>query len=174
MDKSNTVPDWFKLISAWREKSPSGEHGGLTLPYLASALAWKNERRDAEREDVENLLNDIITTPVEDYVFHIKLCSELNYPVINYYERDSVFRAYERGTEIERPKTTETSLEIEDSIAGYLEVPAVSQSLIEALLDMAEESLKHGMQSRIKINGEYQNAPLQREDIMFIEDTLGV
>ena len=75
-----TSPDWFVLMQAWVIQN----HGdrGLTLPFLVGALAYKKGKTQTTMDDAKELLEEMITKPVPNYVTEIAWCSALLCPFL--------------------------------------------------------------------------------------------
>jgi hypothetical protein len=82
-------PDWFLLMYAWRQEN-HGERG-LTLPFLIGARAYSRNTQP-NISDARALLNEMITTPVDNFVVEIAWCPSLAAPILSASPSPSLFQ----------------------------------------------------------------------------------
>lgn len=75
------LPDWLLVIRDW---VPSGMGArGITLSFLAGALAYKAGRTTIDRSDLVGVLNEISSNPVEGIVVQVQWCHDIDAPVLS-------------------------------------------------------------------------------------------
>src|ERR1700754_2768393 len=80
-------PDWFLLIANWKVKNMG--QNGVTLAFLVGALCHQLRKSIVTRDDVRNLLREIVNNPVSGYVTRVKWCNVIGAPVLSVLEVDS-------------------------------------------------------------------------------------
>ena len=162
------LPDWFKLIKAWRDQG----HYGLTLPFIVGAIALRNGSSVVERGEIESLLKQMIEGPVTGFIVHIRWCMDYQSTVFTVYEEDSIYRLYDKGVEIRNATRSEPVIVFEKNLAARWGLPHDSKRLIAALIDEAAPLAQEGRFSKFWTENGREYGPFQDEDINFIHEIL--
>jgi len=164
----NQNPFWFSLINAWLKK---GRYG-LTLPFLVGAQAQISGKTTANRRDVESLLDDIISNPVNGHIVHIKWCYNIHSPVFAFYDENSPYRLFNSPIEIISQTTGRPSLKIDNNLATELGVTEKYEDILRTLVDKSIEHIEKGNFSKDWTEEGLTYGPFSEESINFIEETL--
>jgi len=164
------LPDWFKLIKAWRDQG----HYGLTLPFIVGAIAFRNGRCVVERGETESLLTQMIEGPVTGFIVQIRWCMDYQSAVFTVYEEDSPYRLFNDNGGVEIKNTTRPApvIVIERNLAARWNLPYDGNRLIAALIDQAEPIAHQGRFSKSWKEDGLEYGPFQDEEIRFIREVL--
>ena len=148
------IPNWLKLVKAWR-RSVGHRHGGLTLEFLCAACGMQ------PRE----LLCQVYT-----YAIPITYCGVLRSPLIGYGEngKRGFFFDDDVAWHLKR-----WLINIGDHLPGRWS----EEEQYEILLAYVHAQLADGTPSRSRESdrwdAEWSNTPFSRKDITFIRKVLG-
>lgn len=81
MDTNPTIPDWYVLMREWLLQGMGNT--GITLPFLAGALAFKQGETTASADQLRKLIEEIISNPVSGYFVGVRLCGNIHAPVLS-------------------------------------------------------------------------------------------
>jgi hypothetical protein len=162
------TPDWFVLIKAWIDR----DKYGLTLPFLVGARALLSGGGEMQRKDIVKILDEIIQKPVEDYIVHIRWCSDIQSPVFAVYKNNSPQRLRDHCIDIISETTSEISLIVDNNLAAVWKIRAEKQTLLETLVEKSEEDVLNGNYSRYYSIDGLQFGPFLTEDIQFINEAV--
>lgn len=81
MSPHSSLPDWHRLMRQWIEKRMGDT--GLTLPFLAGALALKRGEATVTAEKLQELIGTMISNPVPGYFVGVRRCGNIRAPVLS-------------------------------------------------------------------------------------------
>lgn len=161
-------PDWHRLIVTW---IACGRYG-LTLPFLVGARELVTKREMRSRDDVHELLVEIIEHPVPDHAVFARWCDDIESVVLASYATTFPYRPKANLIEYRPRRGADISFAVEKTVAHRLGVGSTATELLTALLDYAAPSVVAGKFSRYWTIEGRESGPLQTDDIQFIESTL--
>ena len=162
------LPDWHKLIRAWLGK---GRYG-LTIPFIVGARAIQTGTNAANREDIENLLTEIIQRPAQGNIVYIRWCDDYEAVVMASYSDSFPFRPKNNVIEFSPTGSTEISLGVLREVANKLGVTTEKTKIISALIDYADPQVSLGHYSRYWTEDGRTYGPFQDDELLFIRSTL--
>lgn len=74
------LPDWFVLIEQWVPRRMG--QTGITLPFLAGALAFKRGAQSVSMAELRQLLDEVISRPVQGFATEVRWCHNIDAPVL--------------------------------------------------------------------------------------------
>lgn len=157
-------PDWFILMQEWKKQNYGDR--GITLPFLVGALAFKENNSQPTAADARSLLEEMITSPVDNYVTEIGWCSSLGAPVL------AAARALSGSTSkvgFKRPSKDELCLIFGDDLQRHGNLWN-SRSLVEELVDDTKEPIEGRRYSRDSQSQSYR--VFEPWETKFIEETI--
>jgi hypothetical protein len=164
---AHTHPDWHKLIKAWLGK---GRYG-LSIPFLVGARALLTGSKTVNRDDIENLLAEIIERPVQGNIVYIRWCDDYDSAVLASYSENFPFRPKDNVIEFSPKGSTETSLGILREVPIKLGVTAERAKIIPALVEYANAQVSLAHYSRYWTEDGRTYGPFQEEELSFIQAT---
>jgi hypothetical protein len=85
----NSPPDWFVLIEQWVPRGMG--QTGITLSFLAGALAFKRGAQSVSVADLRHLLSEIVSKPVPGFATEVRWCHNIDAPVLTVERIERVF-----------------------------------------------------------------------------------
>lgn len=82
MTTTTSLPDWLMLMRQWlvQQKGTTG----ITLPFLAGALAIKRGKYTASAGDLRALLDRMTSNPLQGHFVGVRRCGNIQAPVLSY------------------------------------------------------------------------------------------
>ncbi len=77
---NHPLPDWFVLIEQWVPRAMG--QTGITFPFLAGALAFKRGAQSVSVAELRQLLDDIVSRPIQGFATEIRWCHNIDAPVL--------------------------------------------------------------------------------------------
>lgn len=166
-------PDWFVLI---QDKRKGGYGVGLTLPFIVGALAYKSGETDFKTAHIQDVLDQMINSPVDGFRTVVQWCHNIDAPVFSVELINDVYKGVIIKSSFPRPEGNDISLgfspDLHSSIGGLDCKDA--QECYEKLLSYAEEHVKNGhfSRNRSRESRHYEYKPFQENDLKFIRETI--
>jgi hypothetical protein len=89
MNTSASLPDWLILMRQWLERQMGNT--GITLPFLAGALALKRGENRVYVAALRSLLDRMASTPIPGYFVGVRRCGNIQAPVLSSLPLDDPF-----------------------------------------------------------------------------------
>lgn len=159
------LPEWFVLMRSWVDSGKGTT--GITLPFLVGLLTLRGGQDGGPRQDMQALLDDIRCNPVPDHFVGVRLCGNIEAPVLSALRlEDSLVRKCEF-----RSDSGQVSLAFSPdamSAFGGLDCSEV-EGCIERLLAYALPYVEAKTYSRHRdsVSDHYSYGPLTAADIAF-------
>jgi hypothetical protein len=171
MNVDSNFPDWFLLMSCWL-KFGKGQTG-ITLPFLAGALALKARIPHVKAEGLKDLIKSIESNPVAGYYVGVRRCGNIQAPVLSALRlQDPLIRKCEI-----RSSTGQVSLAFSPDAMNKLDGLDCSSrdSCIQKLISYALPHVESGNFSRVRnpSSGEFKYSRFTQDDIEFIQKAIG-
>lgn len=140
------TPSWFNIVEQWRAKAMGAY--GVTLPFLAGALAYEKGQDNATLDDVTGLLTEMIENPVEGYMAIIRWCGDIEEPVISMKALDDPFKVSIRDG-YRRPNGNEWSVAFTEDLMSMFNLNcATAQECRVKLANHAKSHVENGLFSK--------------------------
>jgi hypothetical protein len=81
MNTISSLPDWLMLMRQWIEQKMGTT--GITLPFLAGALAFKQGKNRVSADELRSLLEAMISSPVPGRFVGVQRCPNIQAPVLS-------------------------------------------------------------------------------------------
>ncbi len=81
MSTNPSLPDWLMIMRQWLEQRMG--YTGVTLPFLAGALALKRGENTVSSKGLRALLDTIISSPLPGYFVGVRWCGNIHAPVLS-------------------------------------------------------------------------------------------
>lgn len=78
---NNAPPDWLLLMQQWLEQKMGNT--GITLPFLAGALALKQGKNHVSVDGLSALINAMVSNPVKEHFVGVRKCAQIQAPVLS-------------------------------------------------------------------------------------------
>ena len=161
-------PDWFILIEQWVPRGMGKL--GPTFPFLVGAIAYK-ARQAASMQQGENILDDIVQRPLEDYVIEIRWCSDIKSPVLSAKRIDARYQMSTKAT-IPRPSGSGDAMVFASNLVQWQSKDG--RVLLKRLLEDSETPISDGCCSRVwnKKIRDFEYVSFLPWEIQYIQDTI--
>jgi hypothetical protein len=81
MRTNSSLPDWLILMRQWLEQRMGNT--GITLPFLAGALAFKRGENSVSADGLHSLLDIMISSPLPGHFVGVRWCGNIQAPVLS-------------------------------------------------------------------------------------------
>ena len=81
MSTNPSLPDWLMLMRQWLEQRMGNT--GITLPFLAGALALKRGENSVSIDGLRSLLDTMISNPLSGHFVGVRKCGNIQAPVLS-------------------------------------------------------------------------------------------
>jgi hypothetical protein len=81
MDTAPKLQDWHLLMHEWLKQGKGTT--GITLPFLAGALAYKESKNEVLHPELRALIDTMTSQPVEGYFVGVRWCHNIDAPVLS-------------------------------------------------------------------------------------------
>jgi hypothetical protein len=81
MNTNSSLPDWLMLMLQWLEQRMGNT--GITLPFLAGALALKRGENSVSAGGLRSLLNTMVSRPLSGHFVGVRRCGNIQAPVLS-------------------------------------------------------------------------------------------
>lgn len=81
MTTTTSLPDWLMLMRQWLEQKMGNT--GITLPFLAGALALKRGQKTVSAGELRSLLDRMTSSPFLGYFVGVRRCGNIHAPVLS-------------------------------------------------------------------------------------------
>lgn len=171
MKTNPLLPDWLMLMRQWLEHQMGNT--GITLPFLAGALAIKRGENRVSVDGLRSLLDTMISNPLSGHFVGVRRCGNIQAPVLSSLPLDDPLI---RKCEVRSPNG-EVSLAFSPdamSLFGGLDCDCAS-SCIEKLIQYSLPYCEAGNFSRVYDSESkcFIYSTFRSEEIEFIRSVLG-
>lgn len=81
MSTSNSLPDWLMLMRQWLKQRMGNT--GITLSFLAGALALKRGENSVSADELRSLIDRMINSPLSGHFVGVRQCGNIKAPVLS-------------------------------------------------------------------------------------------
>lgn len=81
MSTNASLPDWLMLMRQWLEQRMGNT--GITLPFLAGALALRRGESSVSADELLSLLDTMISSPMAGHFVGVRRCGNIQAPVLS-------------------------------------------------------------------------------------------
>lgn len=171
MTINSSLPDWLMLMRQWLEQHMGNT--GITLPFLAGALALKRGDNSVSADELRSLLDTIIANPLSGHFVGVRRCGNIQAPVLSSLPLDDPLL---RQCEVHSPSGQISFAFSPDAMSpfGGLDCDCAS-SCIEKLIQYSLPYTEAGNFSRVydKESQGFIYSTFRSKEIEFIRSVLG-
>lgn len=171
MSASVVLPDWHRLMHEWIRRGKGNT--GLTLPFLAGALALARGQQIVRAQELRALIDTMVAYPVPGYFVGVRRCGNIKTLVLSVLTlNDQLIRKCEA-----RSSNGQLSFAFSPDATGPFGGLDCNCTVncIEKLISYCAPHTEAGKFSRVfdPSLSDFVYAPFHDEDIRFIEEVLG-
>ncbi|MBY0270427.1 MAG: hypothetical protein K2X06_11185 [Burkholderiales bacterium] len=171
MSINPSLPDWLMLMRQWLEQQMGNT--GITLPFLAGALALKRGENSVSADELRSLLDTMISSPLSGHFVGVRRCGNIQAPVLSLLSLDDPLI---RQCEVRSPSGQVSFAFSPDAMSSFggLDCDCAS-SCIEKLIQYSLPYTEAGNFSRVydKESQGFIYSTFRSREIDFIRSVLG-
>ncbi len=168
---NNLLPDWLLIMRQWLEQRMGDT--GVTLPFLAGALALKRGENYVSVDGLSALIDVMVSNPVTGYFVGVRKCANIQAPVLSSLPLDAPLI---RKCEARSPSGKVSFAFSPDAMSalGGLDCDCAS-NCIEKLIQYSLPYTESGNFSRVydKRSSGFVYSTFRENEVTFIRSVLG-